>query len=303
MAEPLPPITPAQVVTLRALAITLTKVSLTVVAIGIVAAVDALCRAFFGTAAGLVGWIPFAGRIVSSPIHAIERKVSNFLGGLEEHIDANMGWYFHTWATLIGQLGDGTAEAGWVDWLLGRTIGLTRKAVNALPSRGSVTQTTTRIVKVTKVIVQRVEHIGKIAAHAAPGVTLANLRAVAGALDHVIEWDLPSLRARTKAIEQRLGRLADRLKGGAKPLVGLAATALVVGVLRRIGLNWLRCSNVKKVGRRICGLDPSTIEGLLADTLAIVGTVSLLEFIRDAQAVEGAALDALGLFIREMPRA
>lgn len=302
MAEPIPLPTPAQITTMRALLVPLMRVSGLIVVLGIIFAADAFCRALFGTAEGVVGWIPWLGKVIQSPIHRIEQKVSNYLGGLESHIDASMGGYIHALATGVGQLASGEAEAGWATWLIAKVVHATRVAVNALPSVGSVTKVQTTVVKQTKVIVKRVTHVEKIAAHAAPGALTRTLRAIAGTLDDVVTWDIPRLWKRTKALERQYDRLSHRIRG-ARTVIGASVFAgLLVAALAKLGLSWMRCSNVKKVGKRICGMNPATLEALLADTLAIVGTVSLLEFIRDAQAVEGVALDALGAFIREMPR-
>lgn len=80
-----------------------------------------------------------------------------------------------------------------------------------------------------------------------------------------------------EAISKRLGSLVRRLSPAA--LVGLLATAL-----GSLGLGWVRCSRVKKVGKSVCGMDSDLLDSLLADATLIVGTVSLLEL---AEAVSG----------------
>jgi hypothetical protein len=40
---------------------------------------------------------------------------------------------------------------------------------------------------------------------------------------------------------------------------------------------------------------------LLAGVLLLAGTFSIVEFVRDAQAVEGAAIDSFAAVIREFP--
>lgn len=77
--------------------------------------------------------------------------------------------------------------------------------------------------------------------------------------------------------------------------------AFGLAVLAKLGLSWLRCDRVGRVGRGVCSADDSVLNGLLDSLVAILGTVSVVEFIRDAQAVEDEALEALHLFIRELP--
>lgn len=90
----------------------------------------------------------------------------------------------------------------------------------------------------------------------------------------------------------RIGRLEregeavlKRLREIASKASPLAAIGLLIAALARIGLGWTRCSNVSKTGKQICGMNPSLLESLLADTLLIVGTVSLVEFAEGMQDV------------------
>lgn len=293
MAEPLPPISPAQIVTLRAMAMTLTKVSLAVVAIGVVACVDALCRAFFGTAEGVVGWIPFANSVLSRPIHKIEQKVSNFLGGLEEHIDANVGFYIHALAINVGRLADGSAEAGWTLWLLGKTLGATRAAIHALPSTGSVVNKITHVTKIERVVVQKVTTVGKIAAHAYTGVSFAEVKALAGEIGHVVEWDIPRLWKRTRTIQNEWARAWKWIRSHPFAIPAAVATALTMAALRRAGLNWIRCSNWKRLGSSVCRMPNHLISDLLAlvvDFALLTNICQVIPWLEDAFSATAAPL-------------
>ncbi len=61
--------------------------------------------------------------------------------------------------------------------------------------------------------------------------------------------------------------------------------ALGVGILSKLGLGFLRCANFKKAGKRACGMDTSLLDALIADTLLIAGTLSLVEFAREMETV------------------
>lgn len=126
--------------------------------------------------------------------------------------------------------------------------------------------------------VARVEHavatlpktVTRVVYHeAAPAVA----RAVAVPVPHLggLEADLG-----------RLERLAKRV-GWIGAFAGVAA--LGGAILARLHLGWLKCSNVGKAGRNVCGMNPDLLESLLADTLLIVGTVSLVEFAKGMQGV------------------
>jgi len=78
---------------------------------------------------------------------------------------------------------------------------------------------------------------------------------------------------------------------------GLAA--LGVALLARIGAGWVRCTNMRRVGRRICGVNPSWIDEFLAATLLIVGVQSYRDFVKEAQAGFELGLEGLEVFIAE----
>jgi len=92
-----------------------------------------------------------------------------------------------------------------------------------------------------------------------------------------------------------------RLKRLEKVAAGLGTAGLVLAALRRLRLGWLRCSNVGKVGRRLCGLDGSLLDSLLLDTVAILSVLSVVEFAEALLAVEDEAVKVLAFGIREFP--
>lgn len=77
--------------------------------------------------------------------------------------------------------------------------------------------------------------------------------------------------------------------------------ALVAAGIKALRLGWLRCSNVSKAGRAVCGLDTHFLETLLADALAIVGVISVVQFARDLRAVEDEAIGIMHKLVREFP--
>jgi len=99
-------------------------------------------------------------------------------------------------------------------------------------------------------------------------------------LQHAWEW--------TKARLGKLGKL-----GTIAGLIGLTSA-----VLGRLGLGWLRCSRVGKAGKQVCGMDSGLLDSLLADTLLIVGTVSLVEFARGMQDVTREVVGPIRTFWR-----
>jgi hypothetical protein len=78
-----------------------------------------------------------------------------------------------------------------------------------------------------------------------------------------------------------------------------AGAALVAFSLARLGLGWLRCGGVKKVGKRLCGMNPDLLDALLIGTTLMVGTISLREFAKELEAVTEEAAGLVRGFIRE----
>jgi nitroreductase len=278
VAEPLPLPTPAQLVTLTALLVPLMRLCLLIVCMGVVASVDALTRALFGTLESSVGWIPFLGRVVSAPIHRIEQKVSNYMGGLESHIDVSMGGYFHALADALGRLASGEAEAGWVFYWLAKAHRALRATVDALPSLGSVHSITRTVVKQIRVVVKQVDHVGVIAAHAAPAVLTGRVGVIEGELEDLLRRDIPSLRHRAKWLEDRLIRLGEYIHRNAIRAAAITATGAIALALPRLGLGWLRCSSLRRLTRAFGCRGFGAIEEVLLGAVTALAAVDICDF-------------------------
>lgn len=106
-------------------------------------------------------------------------------------------------------------------------------------------------------------------AHVAEADALHGIRAA----EHALDWseaqvgalgrDLTGLKARVEALAHRLSPAA---------LVALIGAT----IFTEFGLGWLRCHNVGRAGKRLCGLGVDAIDALLLGTLAVEGAVSLV---------------------------
>lgn len=101
---------------------------------------------------------------------------------------------------------------------------------------------------------------------------------------HIVNKAIAVAPPRIGRLEREAGALADRVKSLGRRLAPAAVAALVVATVARLGLGWLRCSRVKRVGKQVCGMDSSLLDTLLADTVLIAGTISLVEFAKGLQA-------------------
>ena len=269
----------------RALLIPITVLCAYLFVWGCCQAVSAVARAFFGTVSGAVGWVPFVGKIVSHKIEDIEHKIVSIIGGYGHHFENQFFTRWHSLAAMLRQWATQIEDTSVTVFHVARAVSKLAGQL-ALGDTSGLRAYLHRLERyINHVIAQRLAHVGKIAGHAAPASVTRAVGALAGELDHVIEWDLPKLRARTKALEERLGRLAHRIRADARPIIGAAFVAAVAVALGRLGAGWVRCQNWKRAGKQVCGMDASLLEALLADTLAIVGAISIVELAMELQRV------------------
>ena len=116
---------------------------------------------------------------------------------------------------------------------------------------------------------------------------IPRIRSTERSLGHVITRDIPALRRREAALEREVyGDLRARL-GRIEKALGLGVLAAVVyKVLARVA-PWLFCRNVNKVGRAVCGLNPETLNSLLALALGTLVITDLRSLVQAAEAIEG----------------
>lgn len=87
-----------------------------------------------------------------------------------------------------------------------------------------------------------------------------------------------SLGARVGVIEKDIAKT--------KPGVATAATATVVAAaLGKLGLNWLRCRNVGRVGKAICGMDSRLLDMLLGEAVIAFAAADLCAFSAAVEAI------------------
>lgn len=156
-----------------------------------------------------------------------------------------------------------------------------------------VKQYTATLPKVTVVTESRVPALQR---------EIAATNARIDALQHSIALPAPIAIPRTLPKVGELERGIEWVKGEAKRLKKYGTVAGLLGitaaVLGRLGLGWTRCSKVGRTGKQLCGMDESLLESLLADTLLIVGTVSLVEFAQGMQGITAEVAPAIRTFWR-----
>lgn len=105
---------------------------------------------------------------------------------------------------------------------------------------------------------------------------------VPNAVSKAVAGVLPRLHG----IDESLSDAWKRLRTIGRTLTPAGILGLVgAAVFSQFGLGWLKCSNVNKVGKSVCGMNAGVLEGLLSGLLALFGTFSLVEFAKYLQPV------------------
>jgi hypothetical protein len=265
---------------------------------------------------GFTGWLRDAGVVgrfiggVSADIAVrLTRWITHQVG--EVFVDAErlaVAWFsgLYQWAALaVGQALLWPIELFKLQWWL-----VTKAIPDAIHAalrgvHGAVTTVTKVLPGITRTIV-KLPKLTKAQAKALVGAAVATyihpfladltwLRRHFHALTAVLPRALPIPQFPTfPNIWKRLRALERKI--GVPVALGVVATALA-----RLGLGWIRCNKVKRVGKGVCGLDDSLIDKFLLDALAIFGVISIVEFAEGLLAIEDEAVGIMGHLVREWP--
>ncbi len=268
-----------------------------------------------------VGWVPWLGGKVKRSLHFIEQRVNNYMSGLVSGTASAVAASWHALAVAAEFAGKAlvdVAQAAWrVAWYVNVKFPVSVISALAHYSAREAKALLKRIEQATiwRQTVTRV--INNPAAGRIGGAIKGALKTVEGELANLRDLVLPRLRAlerdiattipgaierlgaRERAAERRLRGLLGRLSRVDKATVGLGAAGLVAIALSRIGIGFLRCTNIRSGGRRLCGMDAGAVEDILAGTLLIVGSISIVEFAEELQTIMGDAESGIRGFIRE----
>lgn len=231
-------------------------------------------------------------KAIGTEAQAREPAASGFFGGIAAALQ------YHAFTTKY--LATGTLEA--LDGLRGHTIPRqvgarvksTRDLAREANRRARAAQKGAAAAAAGAAAGARIN--GRTAREAKVTAEQALAKAQAAGVAH--PWDLPRVRA--KEIDTRIGRWINTHVSRLSKLIGAAIGA---GVLLRVivrHLPWYRCSNVDRVARNLCGMNRGLLDSLLADTLLLAGSISLVTFAREVADITDETTAAMGWFIREL---
>ena len=257
-----------------------------------------IAKALFGIAGGTLGKLPVVGGWINGGLHSLEHKIVGTMSGAAASVDAHIGAAFHRLARLVDWIGreinshanllatiasflPGVATVNMVRMLAGEL----RRLIHAARALGvhAITQT----VRVTRTVTRTVSTD-----------VLPRLRTAEREVGHVIAHDLPRLRAADRTLTRDVTALGKWVRAHTLEAGTLAFAGAVALALGRLGIGWTRCSNVGKLGKNVCGMNPALLESLLADSLLVVGSLSLVEFAHEMVAVTDTAVRPIQGFWR-----
>lgn len=111
---------------------------------------------------------------------------------------------------------------------------------------------------------------------------------------------LPKPSAIPGDITHGLDSLWKRVRHFGRTLTPTGIAALVAGATGLLGLSWGRCAKANKLGKTACGLNDDLLEGLLASTLVVASSISIVELAKACQAFTPTVEDGLRFFVREL---
>jgi hypothetical protein len=259
-----------------------------------------LVKALFQVADSALGWIPWLGSKITGDLHRIEQRVTHSLGSTAAALESRIGTVYHTAAGLVRTMGTKLADA--FELLLALTALLATlaswKSVLALYHSlvGQDKATVSKVKEHTKTIHTTTTVVKVVQAQA----NTATVKAQAISADVVLPRDIAGLRGQVRAAEDSIARLWDRVRGITIPsakTLGVAAVAIALG---RLGLGSLRCNNVGKVSKRLCGMDAGLLDALLAGSTLVLGSISIVELAKACQEITPTIEDGARFFIREL---
>lgn len=265
------------------------------VAAGMVWALYGITRGIGGLLGTLFKWTSPISFLLETPVNAGFKWLDTELGAIAQKLDQQVAVSFHRVARVIIDTAELFVGISGLLLILALKYSGLNAAIQLLKSEVHIGRVAPAI---TRTIIEKVTRVEKITVHQAAATATAAAGWVTLPRIGSLERDIAGLRGRAKTIEEELGNAVDLLKANAAKLAAVTGIAAVTAALLRLGLGWIKCRNVGDAGKRICGMNPNLLESLLADTLVIASTVSLVEFARELVPVTEAAIDPIRLFWR-----
>jgi hypothetical protein len=238
------------------------------------------------------GWAATFGylfsRIANWTIHVAHFSVTPFhaLGQVDTYVRRQLDQFqAMSEHAMVYTFGKAIELTQWTAYTIEKLAADTWHGIEHRTATATHTVTNTITHKVLKPVVQKIT--------AASGITAAMYRtlthrvsALAAHVAHIaatIPHDIALAPTRVGITSKALRRLARRTTALERATIGLGAVALVTAALGRMGLGWLRCPSLLRMGRRLGCVGFGWIEAFFATTFEALVVLDLCKFALAAQ--------------------
>ncbi len=244
-----------------------------------------VAKALFGAAGGAVGWIPGVGGWLKGKIEDVAHKITSGLGHAATVLEARVGASWHSFARLVDWMGREIARHAALierianDLVTGNIIDLIRLQIEGARKLERALHRT--IVGIGHDLGTRVKGVERgIGADVLPRIR---------SLDRRLSRDIAKERARARAAERQAERAISNLWEWTRTHPWTIVTDAFVGAvaiaLTRLGLSWIRCPSLGRLGRRFGCAPWQLLEEFLAASFTALAVADLCTFANLAMGV------------------
>lgn len=223
---------------------------------------------------------------VAKLIRAADTQVFNAFGYLILKGETASAWCFSTGGNIFA-------------WMAAEIAGLARDVLS-YAQRTAVGTIPAEIGKLRRTILDRLHGIdrtlGRLEAQAKAQLKRlqVGIDRLSARLEHTLTQAIHAVTARVGALERRTLALPKRLTRVEQRLAIGAFTATVAVALSRLGLRWIRCGNVRRVGQAVCKMDTGLLLAFLSQTFEALLVLDLCRFALAAQKLARFIVPQLG---------
>lgn len=255
--------------------------------------VVAFAKAFFGVTGTLLGKLPVIGGWLDATAHHIEQRITNVFGTAAAKVEGLVGAMWHAQARIIDRIGQEIASHAGLLATLAQFV----PGVGVLAHLYGLIQAARSLVTKLAHEVAGVGHSAGLSvralAHRINTVVLPRIGRLEREYDRIIDKDIAALRTRTKTVEKSLEDVWTYVRSHPWTLVTEAFVGAVAVALSRLGLDWLRCPSLGRLGKRFGCTPWSILEEILAVEILALAATDLCDFAALVQTTADAFSPAL----------
>ena len=237
-----------------------------------------VAKAFFGTVGGIAAKIPVIGGWLDGKVEEVAHKITSVLGHAATVLEARVGASWHSFARLVDWMGREIARHAALleriahDLVTANFVDLVRLEVQG--ARKLIHYIDKQVVGIGHDVIGRIRNVERgIGADVLPRIR---------SLDRRLTRDLVKERARARAAERQAERAISNLWEWTRTHPWTIVTDAFVGAvaiaLTRLGLSWIRCPSLGRLGKRFGCAPWQLLEEFLAASFTALAVADLCTF-------------------------